>query len=249
MQTKKPLIQVLERAFDILEMLARNGKTFRSSEIAAELNLSQQTVNNLLRTLYERGYLSQNERREYRLGGQCFYLGACADRWQELRKQTGKILPALRKETGLTVFVGVLENDRLFCVAMNDLTPDRIAQNWTEELHSTASGQILLSALSAIERKKLFARGRRKKMTPATVVNADALEKLCRRIGEEGYAEIRGQSRPAVCSIAVPVRDTAGRVAAALALSGDEENWDRIPLERKLSLLRDAAGKVRIAPC
>ena len=90
MQTKKPLIQVLERAFDILEMLARNGKTFRSSEIAAELNLSQQTVNNLLRTLYERGYLSQNERREYRLGGQCFYLGACADRWQELRKQTGE---------------------------------------------------------------------------------------------------------------------------------------------------------------
>ena len=90
MRTKKPLIQVLERAFDILEMLGRTKRAYRSSEIAAELNLSQQTVNNLLRTLYERGYLSQTERREYRLGGQCFYLGACADRWQELRKEAEK---------------------------------------------------------------------------------------------------------------------------------------------------------------
>ena len=122
MRTKKPLIQVLERAFDILEMLGRTKRAYRSSEIAAELNLSQQTVNNLLRTLYERGYLSQTERREYRLGGQCFYLGACADRWQELRKETGKVLPELRKETGLTVFAGVLEILRFF-------TEDKFVRN------------------------------------------------------------------------------------------------------------------------
>ncbi len=249
MRTKKPLIQVLERAFDILEMLGRTKRAYRSSEIAAELNLSQQTVNNLLRTLYERGYLSQTERREYRLGGQCFYLGACADRWQELRKETGKVLPELRKETGLTVFAGVLENDRLFCVAMNNWKPDRIPQDWTEELHSTASGRILLSALSEIERNKLFARGRRKKMTPATVVDPGELERICRQTAKDGYAEIRGQSRPEVCSLAVPVRDRAGKVIAALALSGREEEWERIPLERKLELLRRAAEKVKVGSC
>ena len=247
MRTKKPLIQVLERAFDILEMLGRTKRAYRSSEIAAELNLSQQTVNNLLRTLYERGYLSQTERREYRLGGQCFYLGACADRWQELR--TGKVLPELRKETGLTVFAGVLENDRLFCVAMNNWKPDRIPQDWTEELHSTASGRILLSALSEIERNKLFARGRRKKMTPATVVDPGELERICQQTAKDGYAEIRGQSRPEVCSLAVPVRDRAGKVIAALALSGREEEWERIPLERKLELLRRAAEKVKVGSC
>lgn len=241
---KKPLIQVLERALDILEMLARANGPLRASEIAAELNLSQQTANNLLRTLYDRGYLSQNKHRQYLLGGQCFYLGSYADRWQELRKQAEKVLPHLQKESGLTTFVGVIESDKLFCVATNNLTPDQISQRWAEELHSTASGRVLLSALSETERRKLFARGQRKKLTPLTVIDTDELEKICKQIALDGYSEIRGQSRLYTCSIAVPLRNAEGRVIAAVALSGPKERWDDQPLSRKVELLRDAAKRM-----
>ena len=245
MRTKKPLIQVLERAFDILEMLGRTKRAYRSSEIAAELNLSQQTVNNLLRTLYERGYLSQTERREYRLGGQCFYLGACADRWQELRKEAEKVLPALRKETGLTVFAGVLENDRLFCVAMNNWKPDRIPQDWTEELHSTASGRLLLAGLSPEERQKLLARTLRKK-TRKTVTNPDQLERICQTIQKQGFAEIHGESVEQIHSIAVPIRNRDGNIIAALALSGGDSDWNRTSRKEKLQRMIRTANAIQL---
>ena len=90
MRTKKPLIQVLERAFDILEMLGRTKRAYRSSEIAAELNLSQQTVNNLLRTLYERGYLSQTERSVFIWGRAPTGGRSCGKRPEKFCRNCGK---------------------------------------------------------------------------------------------------------------------------------------------------------------
>ena len=155
--SKKPLIQVLERAFDILEMLARGNAPMRATDIAAELGLSIQTVGNLLRTLYERGYLSQDAKRFYRLGGQCFYLGSYADRWKDLRKAADRVIPELRRETGLLVFIGVIESDKLFCITLdNGNEPGPPSQRWADELHSTACGRLLLAGLSAEDRKKLL---------------------------------------------------------------------------------------------
>ena len=85
MPEKKPLIQVLDRALDLLEMLAQAKTPLRATDIAREMGVSLQSANNLLRALYLRGYLSQDESRSYRLGPQCLYLGSFADRWSELR--------------------------------------------------------------------------------------------------------------------------------------------------------------------
>ncbi len=245
-QTGKPLIQVLERAFDILEMLARRDTPMRATDIANELGLSLQTTGNLLRTLYERGYLSQDAKRFYRLGGQCFYLGSYADRWKELRKAADRAIPELCKTTGLLVFVGVIESDKLFCISLrreNEIDPP--SQKWADELHSTASGRLLLAGLSPEERKKLLARTLRKK-TRKTITDPDQLERICATIRKQGFAEIHGESVDQIHSIAVPIRNRDGEIIAALALSGDKTEWNKTSRKEKLERMTRTANAIRL---
>ncbi len=62
------MIQSLERALDILDVISRSkdGASLRS--IAEQVQLNRTTVHNQLRTLRERGYLEQERGGAYRLG-------------------------------------------------------------------------------------------------------------------------------------------------------------------------------------
>lgn len=241
------MIQVVDRTFDILEMLARADRPLSNTDIAASLGIAVQTTNNLLRTLYNRGYVSQDSSRHYRLGAQCFFLGSFADRWSALRRRLAEPLRELVAESGFTAFAGVIENDRLLSIALLQpgerelLSPP---QGWWDELHSTASGRLLLALLPAAERARLFARTARRQVTGKTVVDTAELETLCAGIARAGYAEVRDESRLGVSSLAIPLHDLGGQVIAALAVSGGNRQWDRMPLPAKRRLLEHAAGRL-----
>ncbi len=243
----KPLIQVVERALELMEMLAGSGESMRATDIARRMELPLQTVNNLLRTLYRRGYLSQDSRRCYRLGPQCFYLGSFADRWSALRDAVAVPLAQLVETTRLTGFVGVIENDKLLCVAL--LSPGRKnvgapPQFWADELHATACGRVLLAALPESERRKLLARTARRKLTGRTVVDGDELHRLCRQVAEAGFAEVCDESRPEVSSLAIPLAGADGRTYAGLAISGGDRQWRQMTVEEKLESLHVAAAGI-----
>ena len=249
MPEKKPLIQVLDRALDLLEMLAQAKTPLRATDIAREMGVSLQSANNLLRALYLRGYLSQDESRSYRLGPQCLYLGSFADRWSELRAAVAGPLAELTRKTGLSGFVGIIENDKLLCVALvpaeEPEMPIQPPQFWMEELHCTACGRVLLAALTPEERRKLFARTTRRKITGRTEVDPAVLEPLCAEVAEAGFAAVDDESRQGVSSLAIPLRDRAGKVYAAIALSGRRGKWETLSFERKLEALKETASKIR----
>jgi IclR family KDG regulon transcriptional repressor len=246
-QESHPSIQVVGRAFSLLELLATTSEPLATTDIAVHLGVSVQNANNLLRVLFHLGYVSQDQSRRYRLGVQCCFLGSAADRWRELRERCGPVLLELASLTGLGVFVGVIENDRLYaCVNIRpgerQILPPK--QKWGNELHSTACGRVLLAALTPSRRRKLFARTQRRKLTPATVTNTDALEVICRQVKREHYAEVRNESVDGVCSLAIPLHSPDGTVAAGLAFYGSSQSWDAIPLERKLTLLETARDQL-----
>ena len=157
------MIQVLELSLDMLEMLAQAKKPMRATDIAKAFGLSLQRTNNILRTLHKRKYVSQDEHLCYRLGGECWKLGCSADRWANLRAAAEKPMLELGKKTGFVTFLGVMEGDRLFCVMSchNGKILEIRKQDWADELHSTASGRILLANLPASQRHRVLARLKR----------------------------------------------------------------------------------------
>lgn len=239
------MIQVVDRAFDILEYLAGHpDKCAGSSEIAQVLQISLQKANNLLRTLYHRGYLSQDRSRNYRLGPQCVYVGSFAVHWNELQKKIAGPLQKLAEISDLTAFCGVLENDHLFCLGKaqaNSCVSTFPFQKWWNELHSTASGRLLLAYEKPAARRRILNSAVRCKLTEFTVVDPHELEKICQSIRECEYSLVVDESRKGVSSLAVPLRDSSGCVIAAIALSGRNSSWSQSSLEQKLKWLQSMA--------
>jgi DNA-binding IclR family transcriptional regulator len=70
------MIQVLHRAFDILELCASDKeKAHTLSEIAEKLQLNPTTCANIIKTMVTRNYLEQvGYKKGYRLGAKAFHL-------------------------------------------------------------------------------------------------------------------------------------------------------------------------------
>ena len=68
-------VQSIERAFDLLEMLADAGGALGLSELSTVSGLPLPTVHRLMRTLVNRGYVRQEASRRYTLGSRLIRLG------------------------------------------------------------------------------------------------------------------------------------------------------------------------------
>ena len=245
------MIQTLDRTVKILDLLAESTPaTVAPSLLARQLGLSPQTVGNILRELYAQGLVSQDSSRRYRLGSHCFYLGQAADHWQALREKSRPVMKELRDATGSSVFLGVIENDKLLCLSLlgrEDQFFTFPPQHWTDQLHSTASGRLLVALMDAESRTRLLKRIRRRQITSQTVTDAAKLEELCEEIAATHYAEVRNESVEGTWSLAVPVKSLDGEVLAALALYGDLPDYPQMTLQYRLELLYAAAARIGVA--
>ena len=61
-------VQSVERAFELLEIMASSGGSVALGELAARAELPQPTIHRLVRTLLTMGYVRQLENRRYALG-------------------------------------------------------------------------------------------------------------------------------------------------------------------------------------
>ena len=243
-------IQSLERAVKLLDLLAESSQeTVSPSALAKQLELSPQTVGNILRALYAQGLVSQDSSRRYRLGSHCFYLGQAADHWQTLRESSRPILKELRDTTGSSVFLGVIENDKLLCLSLLQRGDNFFSfppQHWADQLHSTASGRLLVALMDAESRRRLLRRIQRRQVTSQTVTDTARLEELCEGIAATHYAEVRGESVEDTWSLAVPVTSLDGKVLAALALYDNQPEYGKMTLAQRLEHLFAAAARIGV---
>ena len=245
-QSKGPLIQSVERALDVLEALAGASSPLRSAEVAEQLGLHVNTTNNLLRTLFRRGYLSQDEHRRYQLGAQCVAIGGAADRWGAMREVAQPILQELSRDTGDSSFLGVNADGKLLCVALTQGTGAIIVlakQAWLDQFHCTATGKLLLAFSSAEERERILSSGPLTKNTENTRTSPAELAGELDESRARGYATAMEESGENVASLAVPVIDSTGVVRAVLAQSFPSffVSSRRISFEERAATLRGYA--------
>ena len=108
-------VQSVDRALDVLEVLARGEGPVGVGEIAAATGLAQGTAHRLLRSLQERGYVRHDASRKYSLGAAAFLLGDAARR--SLARIARPHLTALVALSGETSNLAVLEGDDVVYLA------------------------------------------------------------------------------------------------------------------------------------
>ncbi|MBQ6596441.1 MAG: IclR family transcriptional regulator [Lentisphaeria bacterium] len=244
---RKTLIQSVERALDILEIIGRADGPVKNCEIAARLGISPTTANNLIRTLYSRCYLDQHRGGRYSLGLQSFILGSSADIWRDLRLASLEPMRRLNIESDATCFLGVLYQYQL--IAINRITSRSpisisIRQTWLDRYHSTATGKVLLSVLPETELDSFLKKHPLRRLTEKTICDPEELKADLAGIRRLGYAVTRDESGFGVSALGVPISGRDGRVIAALGITFSSYFFNDDYLQSQLVPLEKARAAI-----
>lgn len=233
-------VQSIERAFDLLELLAAAGGQLTISQLASQSPLPMTTIHRLLRTLAARGYVRQELSKSYTLGPRLIHLGGTASRL--LGAWSRPYLDQLVEATGESANLTVLDADEVVYVAQ---VPSRHLLRMFTEVgrrtppYCTASGKALLAQLDDERVRATLLRTGLVAHTPRTLTTIEGVLDHLSLVRSQGYAVDDGEHAVGVRCIAVPV--TGGPRVMAISVSGPEGRLSLADASRFIPTMRAVA--------
>lgn len=211
-----------QRSLQLLALLAASGRALSLAELSARLALPKATVHRLCMQLQASGFVARDvDERSFGVGHALHRLAFDALTHGTVRALRHEVLAALVAQVGETCNFTTLDGARVLYL-------DRVEAHWPLRLtlevgshvplHCTASGKLLLAHLPKAQRDLLLARLPLEPNTPNTLNSPDALRSECELIAAQGHACDNEEFITGLIAVAVPVRDAAGQVRAALAV-------------------------------
>jgi len=211
----------LERALDILELLARTGRPEGLTDIAGEVGGPKATVHRLLATLQSRGYVTRDPyTSRYGAGVRCFELGSLWAQNLDLRAVAAPFLARLNEDTAETVHLAVYDHGDVVYVDKLESPQPVVAKSQVgRRCPSTcvATGRALLAFQPAAEIRAVLS-APLPAYTEHTTTDPDELAELLVEVRRAGYATNRESYRIGVGGIAAPIREYTGAVVASVGL-------------------------------
>ena len=246
------LIQSVERALDILENLSQQKDGWQITALAKKLDLKVSTVHNLMKTLVSRNYVEQaNETLKYKLGYKSFHLSQSYSAKDKLISLTKKHLEKLNKECNDLVFLGTLKDHSLVCLASAksnhplSVNPNQV---WTNKLHCTAAGKILLADCSSEELKLIIKKHGLSEFTRSTITERKELLLELEKVRKQGFATASDESLDGISSVGVPLKDISGHVIASLAIGIPTVRMNPDRKKKMLEMLKKTAADILLPP-
>lgn len=220
------LIQSIERAVAILEIIAREGGAARLQHIAAQTKLGKTTAHNILKTLDELGYVRRRVGdTRYHLGGRILNLARITGDDSVLRSRLRPALEAIAKRTGETVYLAVPSGDEVYYLdaiessqALKAGSPVAACPAGVREhLEGSAVGLVFLAFMPGLGKRVLASRA--DALGPHIITEIQTVVTL-------GFAlDLENYQRGLHC-VAIPWRE-GGEVRASLGLSGPSTRLSR----------------------
>jgi DNA-binding IclR family transcriptional regulator len=230
-------IAVLDKAFSMLEVLARTGRELTLAELAEEGRLPKPTVHRILRSLRDLGYVEQADRRgTYRLSGRLSSLREYG-RDETLRAKALPVMTRLREDFDETVNLGLLEGIFIRYVHVIETSQ---ALRWIvkpgarDHFNTTALGRAIVANLPDEQQQRLLAKA---------VVRKNQRTKLQQELSVtrvRGCAIEEEETVPGVACVAVSLA-WLGEPLAAISVSVPVH---RFPVARRTALI-DAMVRLR----
>ncbi|MCS5716249.1 helix-turn-helix domain-containing protein [Herbiconiux sp. CPCC 205716] len=245
-------VPALDKALDILEVLAGRRDGMSQVEIAGAVERSPSQIFRVLTTLERRGYLFRERQTGlYSLSLRLFDL---AHRQEPLRALTAAALAPMRRladETGQSCNLSVLDVDRVRVVAQAESPGDfgfRVRVGATFSVEETATGAVL-RAFGGVAAGDGGDRGAGEDVARAGG-SGDAREDVARGEGiddgkvgagirERGFLERADAVQPSITDVVFPVLGASGRAVAALTVPYVATSYSAVSAER----VREAAGR------
>ena len=230
-QSVKSLFKMLE----VLEAFSSTEPELSVVEIARRTGLPRTTVHRIVDSLRSVGFLEQNASRDrYRLGLKLFELGGSALMNLPLYREAPPFVDTLAKLSGEDVHLCIFDGAQMvFVNRRSQIAPrphNTVITMEASPCHSTGVGKAALAFQSDVVIDRVIGAGL-PRFTPNTIVDPKRLKAELAAIRTRGYSIDDCEHEPELRCVGAPIRNSAGRVFAAISASGPTKRVtsDRVP--------------------
>lgn len=211
-----------DKLLQIIEYMSSRRLPMRLKDIADDLHISQPTVVRYLRTMCNQGYVYHDDHTGYyAMTWKICRLSSSLESNLVLRNMAGGLLSDFANRYNLGVLLAVEREGMLVYLdlvgAPHGTVNAMLRIGKDAPMHSTASGKILLSAMSASQVQQFLEQKGQVRLTHKTITDRDALLQELAKIQEQGYALDNEECEIGHRCVSVPLYDYTGTVAAAIS--------------------------------
>lgn len=258
-----PLNRSVLRAFALLRGFTRPDKPLTSAELSRRAGLPEASGYRLIQTLEAAGAVVRDARGRY-TARVIWNFDLEEDSGERcVNRRVQDVLDRLAARFGVTVHYGVLERGMVTYLGKavaegGACVPTRVGAQ--QEAYCSAVGKALLAGLSDEELEAYLRDGDLVALTDWTITDPVLFRREIAHVRQSGFAIDRGEAYPHLSCVAVPVRNPAGQVVAAVSLVDRVERMSEERREVMRQALADAIAEMdgfqvlrsplpRLAPC
>ncbi len=234
-------IAVLDKAFTILEVMARTARALSLAELAEECRMPKPTVYRILRSLRDLGYVDQEDKGgAYELSGRLSSLHEYG-RDEALRDEALPLMQRLHSQFDETVNLGLLEGVYIRYAHVIETTQ---ALRWIVKpgardlFHTTALGRAIVARLPAEQQSRLLTKVCAQLPARGRATARTKLERELAATRERGYALEEQETVEGVACVAASLTPH-GEPLAAISVSVPVH---RFPADQRARLIRAMQG-------
>ena len=239
-------VQSLDRGLSVIRAFDASRPELALSDVARETGLTRATARRFLLTLVRLGYVRQDGNR-FSLRPRVLELGYSYLSALSLPELAQPHMETLVAQVNESSSIAVLDDTEIVYVVRvptSRIMSITIAVGTRLPAYPTSMGRVLLAALDPEALDERLARMEIRSLTPTTVADVERLRRQLDRVRAQGWAAVDQELEQGVRSVAVPIRDAAGAVSAALNVSVHASRMTMPTLRKQVlpQLLQTAAA-------
>jgi DNA-binding IclR family transcriptional regulator len=244
-----PTIQVLERAFSLLDLLAASDEPLTLKQISERSGLHPSTAHRILNDLTIGRFVERPQAGSYRLGMRLLELGNAVKERLDVREAALAPMRELHKLTHQAVNLSLRQGDEIVYIerAYSERSGMQVvrAVGGRAPLHLTSVGKLFLAHDDPARVRAYAARTGLAGHTRNSITELGKLERELSQVRATGIARDDEELELGVRCIAAGIHDDQGRLIAGLSISAPTDRLDEGWVERVRSTARqisDALG-------
>jgi DNA-binding IclR family transcriptional regulator len=231
-----PTIQVLERAFSLLDLLAASDEPLSLKQISERSGLHPSTAHRILNDLTIGRYVERPQAGTYRLGMRLLELGNAVKERLDVREAALVPMRELHKLTHQAVNLSLRQADEIVYIerAYSERSGMQVvrAVGGRAPLHLTSVGKLFLAHDDPARVRGYAARTGLAGHTRNSITDLGRLERELAQVRASGIARDDEELEVGVRCIAAAIHDDQGRLVAGLSISAPSDRLDEGWVER-----------------
>lgn len=241
-------VKTLNRLVEVLDCFTREQPAWSLADLSIRLHIPKSTLHRVITALETHGILRRDlDDKRWRLGYHLVTWGSVAAESTTLRDLAKPAMRELMNASGETAILTVYHEGEVICLDICE-TPQpvqlRLAVGTRRPAHAGASAKVLMAYLPSTETAAIVRERGLTKLWTNTISTWEELQADLECIVRQGYAVSLEETDPGAWGVATPVRDSRGRVVAAIGLAGPATRFGDDKVQQWVTLCHRAADQI-----